>query len=360
MSRLTSPVLALCLAGCSCGAGGGGSAGPPDLMDDMRFAQEAAPDYEVQHNRCVPGALPEGSRISLPADEAPHQEPSEWWYWTGHLQADDGRWFGFEEVFFLAKRDGIWGQMAHHALTDVEAGAFHYVSKLDLGRPEEKVGAFALSVPPLSARGGTGRDTLHGEVDDLVLDLELTDTKRPVLQHGDGHLVYPFGGFTYYFSRGRMAAEGTLRLGDETLAVRGEAWFDHQWGDLAAVTDVGWDWLAIQLEDRRELMLFSVRVEGGERIAGGSLTDADCASRELHAGDFEVEPTGQWESPHSGCTYPAGWTVRLDDEVLAVTPVLADQELQVPELGMSYWEGAATVAGTSAGRAYVELTGYCD
>ncbi len=45
---------------------------------------------------------------------------------------------------------------------------------------------------------------------------------------------------------------------------------------------------------------------------------------------------------------------------LAITPWLADQEMQV---SYTYWEGAVRVTGASAGRAvtgngYVELTGY--
>jgi len=42
---------------------------------------------------------PEGEVI-FPDDEGVHSEELEWWYWTGHLQAEDGRWFGFEQVFF--------------------------------------------------------------------------------------------------------------------------------------------------------------------------------------------------------------------------------------------------------------------
>ncbi len=296
--------------------------------------------------------------VELPADEAPHEEAVEWWYWTGHLLTDDGRWFGFEEVFFLGLRDGVWGQIAHQALTDIEAGEFHHTSAMTFGRPEEVEDGFSFSVPPLTARGGGGEDVLHGEVDGWVLDLTLTDTKRPVLQHGNGYLDYPFGGYTYYYSRERMAARGQLTRGDRTVGVEGTAWFDHQWGDLAAVTDVGWDWFALQLDDERELMLFVVRIGDGEAVAGGSLTDADCRTQELHADDFTLTPRGEWTSPHSGRTYPLGWDVTVGAEVLTITPVLEDQELRIEVMQTDYWEGAATVSGTSTGRAYIELTGY--
>src|SRR4051794_39597518 len=39
--------------------------------------------------------------VTPPADDTVHDAPVEWWYWTGHLQDEAGRWYGFEQVFFL-------------------------------------------------------------------------------------------------------------------------------------------------------------------------------------------------------------------------------------------------------------------
>ncbi|MGN6674321.1 MAG: lipocalin-like domain-containing protein, partial [Thermomicrobiales bacterium] len=33
--------------------------------------------------------------ITFPRDEAPHNDLTEWWYYTGHLQAADGTAYGF-------------------------------------------------------------------------------------------------------------------------------------------------------------------------------------------------------------------------------------------------------------------------
>jgi lysophospholipase L1-like esterase len=46
------------------------------------------------------------ARVSLPRDEAPHDAPTEWWYYTGHLRADDGARFGFQSVLFRVRRGG--------------------------------------------------------------------------------------------------------------------------------------------------------------------------------------------------------------------------------------------------------------
>ena len=43
---------------------------------------------------------------------------------------------------------------------------------------------------------------------------------------------------------------------------------------------------------------------------------------------------------------------------MTITPVMDDQEMNVfPTI---YWEGAAEVEGDVSGRAFIELTGYCD
>lgn len=104
--------------------------------------------------------------------------------------------------------------------------------------------------------------------------------------------------------------------------------------------------------------MFSIRESDTEAMETGSLTDAACDTVYLGTDDFTITPLGEWTSPASGCTYPMGWDLVILGEQLSVTPVLEDQELRVfPE---TYWEGAATVSGDATGRAYIELTGYCD
>ncbi len=313
----------------------------------------------VDGGSAIPSACqsPPAGRVELPADDGPHTEATEWWYWTGHLRADDGRWFGFEWAFFLQEVLGVRGQMVHHAISDQSGGVFAYDVGFRPGPPAPVERGFALEVGAHSAVGVAGEDYLEGEVGVYELELVLSPVKPPVLQHGDGYTAYGFGGYTYYYSRPRMAARGTLTIDGEPLAVEGTAWFDHQWGSLSGAVDTGWDWFAIQLDDSREIMLFTVRADGSEALAGGTYTDAACQSAEIAPDELEVTPLGEWTSPHTGCTYPSGWAISVRDLELMVTPVMEDQE--VDALVVRYWEGMAEVSGDSAGRAYVELNGYC-
>ena len=62
---------------------------------------------------------PDPQPIVLPADDAPHDRLTEWWYYTGHLRTSDGRRFGFEFVIFRAERGGLPVSWASHlAITD--------------------------------------------------------------------------------------------------------------------------------------------------------------------------------------------------------------------------------------------------
>lgn len=294
----------------------------------------------------------------LPKDDARHNEDIEWWYWTGHLKAADAGWYGFEETVFFVQVNGYSAQIVHVAVTDVDAGTFHHLQSEVFGSPVTPAdGGFQLQVGEQRARGVNGRDVLHGQVDGYTLDLELTSTKAPTLQHGSGYKDYPFGGYTYYYSRQRMAAQGTLALDAGVFPVEGSVWFDHQWGSLTQATQLGWDWFALQLDDGRDIMLMQVRAGGSMALETGTLSDSRCHPTELLPGDFTITAKGQWTNGN-GCAYPSGWDIVVKGQHFTVTPVMPDQELATAL--KRYWEGAALVSGDAPGRAYVELTGYCN
>lgn len=312
---------------------------------------------------CAPPDLPDTceqtpqGEVTLPADDAQHAEPVEWWYWTGHLRDDDGRRYGFEQAFFAMQLGAYDARSVHVALTDIDGDAFdHHIVYAPGGYGAGPETGFDLALDGQSAAGGDGQDALGAAFGDRGWDLSLTATKAPVLQHGDGFHDYAVGGYTWYYSRERMAIDGTVTVGGEARTVTGEAWFDHQWGDLLSASNAGWDWFAIQLDDDREIMLFLVN--GSDEVIGGSLAEPDCTAREIGEEELSVTALGDWTSPETGCTYPMGWDVTVGDLQLHVAPVRDDQEMV--NSYKTYWEGAATVSGDATGRAYVELAGYCD
>ncbi len=209
--------------------------------------------------------------------------------------------------------------------------------------------------------------TLSARDSGMALQLSLAQGKPPVLQgdHGLSRKGPGAGDASYYYSLTRMPTTGWLEIAGERYAVDGESWLDREWSTSALAKDeVGWDWLALQLSDGRELMLYRIRRRDGTSspFSAGTLVAADGGARALAAADARVDVAGTWASPRDGTRYPASWRVRVPSAGLDldVRPIVADQELN---LTVRYWEGAVDVTGSAGGRAvaghgYVELTGY--
>jgi predicted secreted hydrolase len=163
----------------------------------------------------------------------------------------------------------------------------------------------------------------------------------------------------------RLATEGLVFTGGDSLRVSGTSWLDREWStSLLSEDQTGWDWFSIQLDTGHDLMYFQLRgqEEGAVSFVDGALVDPAGVRLPLDPETLSVRVTDTWRSARSGATYPSGWVIEGADPALSLvlTPVLRDQELDV---SVRYWEGAVDVAGEYggrrvAGRGFVELTGY--
>lgn len=317
--------------------------------------------------------------IRFPQDEAQHRDLTEWWYYTGHLNATtpDGKLhrYGFELVFFQALRsDYPPVYAAHFAISDLTRGEFHYDQRR-LTEPNAVIpngsstSGFAVSINDWSARGLNGRDHLQATMNGYTIDLDLNALKPPTLHNGNGLITYGLGGFSYYYSRTRMAITGALLDHQQRLQVSGEAWMDHQWGNFLTLGGGGWDWFSVQLNDNSEMMLYLIRDASGQVISTYvGYIGPDARDLQLPGSALKVSVLDHWLSPTTGITYPSGWRVTINDPrlqaSLTLRPELKNQELVATQsTGNTYWEGAVSIQGQSAGHAvqgegYVELTGY--
>jgi predicted secreted hydrolase len=331
-------------------------------------------------------ALP-GWRYRFPRDHASHPEfRTEWWYYTGHLRAGARR-FGYELTFFRvgldpARRAGgsAWTRhtvlFAHLALTDPGGRRFRHeqrVARPALGLAGADTARYRVWIEDWSASlaPDTRTHRLVANGDGFALALDLEPLKPPVIHGTDGisRKSAGAGRASHYVSFTRLATRGRLTVAGDTLAVEGLSWMDHEFGSGALAPDqVGWDWFSIQLDDGRELMLYRLRREGGavEPLSSGTWVERDGRATHLPLPAWSVTARTTWKSPHTGATYPSGWTVRVPGHALELelVPTLADQELvfQGPT-GVAYWEGSVRVRGRAGGRevrgdGYVELTGY--
>jgi predicted secreted hydrolase len=368
--RPTTLVLALPLLA-SCGREIAPRAPRPAL--DVGEALSAAADPRFER------AL-EPRELSFPVDHGPHESfQTEWWYFTGNLDAGDGRELAYELTFFrraLAferpELDSDWAArdaaIAHFTVGDARNGGFRSFERFQrkaLGLAGWEADPWRVWVRDWSATGDLGGEVrLVAEEDGVAIDLVLR-ASAPVVLHGDGGLSRKGrepGNASYYASIPRLETRGTVRIGGRVHEVRGESWFDHEWSTSALEPgQAGWDWFALRFDDGSALMLYVLRRDDGSRDAtsSGTFLGADGAQLPLGLDDFEIEPLSTWTSPRSGASYPSSWRVRVPSlEIdLEIRPTVPGSELAHT---VRYWEGPVRGADARRGRArgFVELTGY--
>ena len=332
-------------------------------------------------------------RLEFPADHGAHPDfRTEWWYYTGNLETEDGRPFGFQLTIFRrqisppeARKEwpdppSGWRTqqvyLGHAALTDISGGR-HYSAEeiargaLQLAGVRQTPDATTVFLKRWRIRISPQGHKLSAVSSDFQLDLDLEPSK-PIVLHGDrgysrkGDLA---DRASCYYSFTRLKAKGRLMMNEREYAVRGTGWMDHEFSTAPLQAGIeGWDWFSLQLDKNKELMIYILRQSDGRPhpASSGTLVGADGLARHLSVADFHVAVLAHWRSPHSNGVYPARWqlSVPVAETSLSIVPNLADQEMRTPgSTGVTYWEGSVSVTGQSSGdrvsgKGYVELTGY--
>jgi predicted secreted hydrolase len=322
---------------------------------------------------------------NFPKDFGPHPDyQTEWWYYTGNLESDQGDRFGYQLTIFRralqptedrTDRESTWATeqiyMGHFALSDQRAGQHHAFERFSRGA----AGLAGAQSEPYRvwledwqvSQSAAGEYQLIAEQDGIKLDLMLKDLKGPIL-HGDQGYSQKGpdqGNASHYYSQTRMQTSGSIQTNTGSYQVNGLSWKDHEFSTSALSSgQVGWDWFSIQLDDGSELMVFQIRREDGsiDPYSSGTLIDPSGEVVSLAQVDFEIQVEDSWSSPKSGAKYPSQWWVIVPKVglELQIRPILADQEMKV---SYTYWEGAVDVQGTLdgndvSGSGYVEMTGY--
>jgi predicted secreted hydrolase len=321
--------------------------------------------------------------IVLPADHVSHPDYKiEWWYYTGNLDTREGRRFGYQLTFFRvgANRERTsesrWAirdlHMAHFAVSDFADRRFHAFDRLQregtgwVGASTDRYhvwnGRWSVQAEADGSHRLYARDTATG----VAIDLHLTNTTRWVA-HGRAGFSQkgrePANASEYY-SLPRLTTKGTVAIEGRTYDVGGLSWMDHEFGSSMLEADqVGWDWLGVQLDDGRDIMLYHLRRRDGSRdpFSSGTIVLRDGEVVRLTLDDYTLEPRETWRSPTTGVVYPIRWHVTIPQQKIAfdVQAAMPNQELNTARTaGVTYWEGAVDVSGGVHGRGYLELTGY--
>jgi Predicted secreted hydrolase len=269
--------------------------------------------------------------------------------------------------------------MAHFALTDTAAGEFHAFERF--ARPPAASASTDAEVAQSSMFSGWLDDwslTFDGDAwrvrardGAVAVDLMATP-ETPILLQGDAGFSVKGaapGNASHYYSIPRLTTQGSVQTPAGAFAIEGTSWLDREWSTSALEPgQVGWDWFALQLDGRCDLMFYRLRREDGAtdpHSAGVFVRPGSAGGHEttrLTATDVTLTPA-RFAQIGAG-RYPVAWQLRLPDTALG-TELWVEARLpdQLHRGVFPYWEGAVVVRdggprGRRIGEGYVELTGY--
>ncbi|MFN7994937.1 MAG: lipocalin-like domain-containing protein [Bryobacteraceae bacterium] len=329
---------------------------------------------EFTYRQAVPGY-----HYQFPRDYFEHPAfRTEWWYYTGNVQAPAGKRFGFQLVFFRQGRRGstddnrsTWRiddlYLAHLALTDIDGRRFLRYKRLNRAGPGIAGASFdqrRIWNGNWSAQWEDERQTLNATAEEMRLHLQLKPM-TPVVINGENGVSQKAPGpgrASHYISFPRLSVEGEIN----GQRVSGTAWMDHEWFTRQlAENQIGWDWFSIQLANGTEAMLFEIRREDGtiDPHSSGTFIDRDGRARHLRASDFRLKPLETWTSPKTRTRYPVRWSIEIVPAGVTLECQAALENQEQPGEGETpgYWEGAVVYRSLNrneSGVGYLEMTGY--
>ncbi len=327
-------------------------------------------------------------KIEFPEDHGPHFEfQTEWWYFTGNLTSTDNQQFGFQFTIFRramsasqVEVDSDWSgnqiYLSHIAITDIGRNEF-LIDEVYSRDALELAGAtaqpFAIWVENWTVKAASGRCEgcldLHikADSDSFSMDLQL-NSKKPAVLQGDRGLSHKGslpGNASYYYSLTHLETSGSITVYGQSSDVVGLSWMDHEWFTSLFEEEVdGWDWFALQLDDRRELTLFQVRQgnNSDEFFKYGVLIDAQGNSQKLAPEKILLKQVRFWQSAESEARYPVGWGIEIPELGMElIIEAAVDHQERIDSF--RYWEGAVIINGSDganpvSGKGYLEMTGY--
>jgi predicted secreted hydrolase len=324
-----------------------------------------------------------GKTFTFPRDHGSHPEfETEWWYYTGHLSTVSGTTFGFQLTFFrvgvdpFRESESNWHvpslHLAHFAISDDANKRFFHTERLRRGN-FNTAGASRDSLKVWNGDWNTRMDgnTLYisAKTEEVELELNLNPQKPVIFQGEDGYSKKgkEKGEASYYYSYTRLEGEGHLKIGTDSHPIsKASAWLDREFtsSKLAQATE-GWDWFAIQLDSREDIMVYQLRDKEGNpnEFSSGSFITPSGEKTHLADKDFTIEVLSYWKSPQTNIRYPSEWKISLPSKnrEYRIKPTFNSQELITEKsTGVTYWEGRSQVfeGTTLVGNAYVELVGY--
>jgi len=376
-----------------------------------------------------PRDWPQPGPIDLGVHDAPHASShTEWWYVNAHALTRSGRSVSLFASFFRivtgqdeATKAPVHAHSVTWALTDVDGKRYQPDSRVDPDAPR-------LGLKKVERGEGTKDVRLRRAIREVLvkgrvpypdqllknagfcdprrLDLDfdgqrftkrgdgsyalalwnphtkggaslhLLPCKDPIRHGIDGIVPSPDGADMFYYFIPRCDLRGSVTIdGTDEEIVGGSAWYDHEFGrhpphepgaTEPVKRDIAWSWIAVQLEDGREISAYvlvdaKTNAPAGERVM---VIDREGGARG-YEGPIFVGTGTPWRSTRTFHEYPVAWRLASAEAGLElhVEAAFSDQEFITVISKPAFWEGRVDVTGTLAGEAvrgvgYVERSGF--
>ena len=315
--------------------------------------------------------------LTFPEAHAPKKTfRQEWWYLTANLTTDKGDDIATQWTLFrLAIEDKHW-YFAHAALADTNR---HSTAFRD-GR--EELGTVQIQSTPFHAQIADWQWRATAEhLPPELLPAELSYGTRPLepdsspakrVRPSDWHVKLnlnteaPFflqgkQGFSrkhhqfdiasHYYSQPFIEVTGTILWQGKWQRVKGNAWFDREWGSQMLADDQeGWDWFSLRLDQDTVLMVYRIR-SSKEDFLYASVMSRNGDMQTLGGSDIQVS------TERTGGRYPLAFRLTIPGQGIDVrVEVINDQ--QIMRMGIEYFEGMVRFDGSHTGLGFLEMTGY--
>lgn len=365
--------------------------------------------------RCVAIVIKKLTKeISLPKDAGPHLFTNiEWWYYFTYLTGNQGGRYAMMASFFrVGETECNKGHYLIYNLIDLNKKKQHNYSIIDsklkwnmvamylpvylllhpadiriwklyksllLGRipsPHSQVKKTKIKQNPTELLYGDNKLTFFGEKEEcfnvqlveknLGIDLQFTPVKPISLIGKDGK-----PDDLYYYSFTKNSVQGQVQTEKGIESVKGQGWFDHQWGvDDGVIKGFGWNWFGLQLDDGRELLLNEMRSNKSKKTFSpmANLIERDGSIRFTR--DVSFQKIKYWDSLKTKARYPIEWKIIIPEFSIELHVIATFQEQEMPIIGplQAIWEGTCNLSGqetlsngkrkTLDGKGFMELVGY--
>ena len=177
----------------------------------------------------------------------------------------------------------------------------------------------------------------------------------------------------FYYFIPRLACEGQLKIHNRSISVHGQTWYDHEFGGLikyhlssttspeisvkrrkssqSVVTDRGWYWFGIQLDNNYDLTLSEIFDTNDHTALNRFILFIGPNNERIeYDGDdhhYQLEPIETWMSIRTGSIYPIKFHLKVPsiDSEFELEATFHDQELITILSRPAFWEGRLSIIG---------------